>query len=163
MTTRGRKPVPTQLKVVRGNPGKRALHVEDEPKTPVLDDDADIPAFLSESAREHWGVVSEQLREAKLLGRVDSHALGLYCEAFARYVSANAHIAKHGPVVVSPRSGYPVQSPYLAIANKAHEQMCKLLIEFGMTPSSRSRVSKVDNNEADPYAAFVKTPRSKGG
>jgi hypothetical protein len=41
--------------------------------------------------------------------------------------------------------------------------MCKLLIEFGMTPSSRSRVSKVDGNEADPYAAFVKTPRSKGG
>lgn len=157
----GRKPVPTQLKVVRGNPGKRPLNA-DEPQTPALESDADIPAYLSDRAREHWHLVAAQLREAKLLGRVDAHALGLYCEAFARYTDANAKIAKSGPVVVAP-SGFPVQSPYLAIANKAHEQMCKLLIEFGMTPSSRSRVSKVESGEDDPYSAFVKKqPRKQG-
>lgn len=163
MATRGRKPVPTQLKVVRGNPGKRPIS-EDEPVTPTLEDDADIPPTLSPLAREHWHTVAAQLREAKLLGRVDAHALALYCEAFARYTDANAHVAKNGPVFVSPRSGFPVQSPYLAIANKAHDQMVKLLAEFGMTPSARSRVTKVDTEEDDPYSAFVKkTPPRKQG
>ena len=34
----------------------------------------------------------------------------------------------------------PMQSPYLAIANKAMEQMRAMLTEFGMSPSSRTRV-----------------------
>jgi phage terminase small subunit len=33
-----------------------------------------------------------------------------------------------------------MQSPYLAVANKAMEQMRALLAEFGMSPSSRTRV-----------------------
>lgn len=62
---------------------------------------------------------------------------------------------KYGTVVKSP-SGYPIQSPYLAIANKAHEQMTKLLAEFGMTPSSRSRCMVAKPDDSGPYAKFVK-------
>jgi len=43
-------------------------------------------------------------------------------------------------VIKSP-SGFPIQSPYLAIANKAMDQMTKLLTEFGMSPSSRTCVA----------------------
>lgn len=153
----GRKPVPTALKIVRGNPGKRPLN-ENEP-TPKSD--ADMPDWLSKEAAKHWPVVAAQLRDAKLLSAVDGAALALYCEAFARWRHASDQVSKYGPVVKAP-SGYPVQSPYLSIANKAHEQMCKLLIEFGMTPSSRSRVSKVEDKDDDPYAAFVKQPRKRG-
>ena len=46
---------------------------------------------------------------------------------------------RYGAVIKAP-SGFPVQSPFLAIANKAHEQMVKLLTEFGMTPAARTRV-----------------------
>jgi P27 family predicted phage terminase small subunit len=42
-------------------------------------------------------------------------------------------------MVRSP-SGYPIQNPMLAIANKAQEQCLKILAEFGLTPSSRSRI-----------------------
>jgi hypothetical protein len=48
--------------------------------------------------------------------------------------------SKYGDVILTPDKKFPVQSPYLAIANKAQEQMVKIMIEFGMTPSSRSRV-----------------------
>jgi phage terminase small subunit len=37
--------------------------------------------------------------------------------------------------------------------------MTKLLIEFGMTPSSRSRVTKAPSGEQDQYAGFVKGKR----
>ena len=55
-------------------------------------------------------------------------------------MNAERNLKKYGEVILSPDKKFPVQSPYLAIANKAIEQMLKILIEFGMTPSSRSRV-----------------------
>jgi P27 family predicted phage terminase small subunit len=157
-TMRGRKPVPTALKVVRGNPGGRPLN-EDEP-TPQ--GDAEMPDYLTPGAAAHWPVVADQLRAAGLLTSVDTHALAMYCEAFARWRHANDQIAKNGPIVKTP-TGYPVQSPYLGIANTAHTQMQKLLVEFGMTPSSRSRVTKTSGDEKDEFAAFVKKPRKGNG
>ncbi|MBO2986515.1 phage terminase small subunit P27 family, partial [Burkholderia pseudomallei] len=125
--------VPTALKLIRGNPGKRPINRNE----PQPSRDVTMPDWLSPEARKHWPMVAEQLHNAGLLTAIDVTALGLYCEAFARWKQANAQIMRFGTVIKSP-SGYPIQSPYLAIANKAHEQMTKLLAEFGMTPSSRS-------------------------
>lgn len=133
---RGRKPHPTALKLVNGNPGRRPLN-ENEPVVPPAS--TRVPSWLNAEAAEHWPAIAKQLKAAGLLGQIDTHALGLYCEAFARWKHATDQVAKYGPVVKAP-SGFPVQSPYLAIANRAHDQLVKLLTEFGMTPSSRSRV-----------------------
>jgi hypothetical protein len=43
-------------------------------------------------------------------------------------------------MVKSP-SGYPMQSPYVAIANKQAEIMIRIAAEFWFTPASRSRIS----------------------
>ena len=141
---RGRKPEPTALKLVKGNPGRRPLPAA-EPR-PKLG--AEMPAWLSPAAQEHWPIVAEQLTAAGILGDTDGAALALYCEAFARWRHANDQVAKFGPVVKAP-SGFPVQSPFLAISNKAWEQMAKMLIEFGMTPSSRSRVTATPEEVPD--------------
>ncbi|WP_439891590.1 phage terminase small subunit P27 family [Ralstonia sp. 25C] len=152
---RGRKPTPTALKLVRGNPGKRPLP-EDEPKPPR---GAPAPEWLSVEAAKHWPTVAKQLEDAGVLTSMDAAALALYCEAFARWRHANEQVAKYGPVVKAP-SGFPVQSPFLAIANKAFDQMAKMLIEFGMTPSSRSRVAKAAPDAAkNPFADLVKRGR----
>lgn len=152
---RGRKPTPTALKVVRGNPGGRPLN-EDEPKPKG---EVRAPEYLSEMAAAHWPVVAEQLRNAGVLTSMDVAALALYCESFARWQQAQALIAKTG-LVVPGQKGTFTQSPYVVISNAAFEQMRRLLIEFGMTPSSRSRVSKVGGEDEDEYAAFTKKPRS---
>ena len=144
-------PVPTALKLIRGNPGKRPINKnEPRPSREVV-----MPDWLSPDAAKHWPLVAKQLHDAGLLTAIDVTALGLYCEAFARWKDANARIVKHGTVVKSP-NGYPIQSPYLAIANKAHEQMTKLLAEFGMTPSSRSRVTASMSDAMNPYTKFIK-------
>lgn len=114
-----------------------------------------MPDWLSPDAAKHWPAIAEQLHQVGLLTAIDVTALGLYCEAFARWKDANARIVKYGTVIKSP-NGYPIQSPYLAIANKAHEQMTKLLAEFGMTPSSRSRVTVTKPNQSAQYAKFVR-------
>jgi len=54
-------------------------------------------------------------------------------------------IQKYGTMIKSP-SGYPVQSPYLAIANRQAEIMMRIASEFGFTPASRSRISVPDES-----------------
>lgn len=114
-----------------------------------------MPDWLSTEAGKHWPIVAKQLHGAGLLTSIDATALGLYCESFARWKHANTQIARFGTIVKTP-NGYPIQSPDLAIANKAHEQMARLSVEFGMTPSSRSRCTVTKPDDPGPYAKFVR-------
>jgi len=56
-------------------------------------------------------------------------------------------IQKYGAIIKSP-SGYPVQSPYVAIANRQAEIMMRIASEFGFTPASRSRIATP--SQSDP-------------
>ena len=134
----GQRPTPTNLKVLRGNPGKRPLN-ENEPKPPPSMPRA--PSHLSKDAKTEWKRMSKTLYELGLLTDIDRAALAAYCQAYGRWVEAEQNVQKYGTVMISPDKGWPIQSPYLAIANKALEQMHKFLVEFGMSPSSRSRIS----------------------
>ena len=67
-----------------------------------------------------------------------------------RWVEAEANLQKYGTVVFT-KAKFPVQSPYLGIANRAMEIMMKALVEFGMTPSSRSRVRVASAEQEDEF------------
>jgi len=81
-----------------------------------------------------------ELLAAGLLTKLDRAALVGYAIAWGQWSEALDALRTHGTLVKSP-SGYPMQSPYVAIANKAFEQWSRMLGEFGMSPSSRSRVN----------------------
>ena len=151
---RGRKPTPTALKIVRANPGKRPLpQAEPRPGLDVV-----TPDWLSTDARKHWPLIATQLSNAGILTNIDAPALALYCESFVIWKQAYANVLKYG-LVVKAQSGFPVQSPFLSIANQQSDRMVHLLAEFGMTPSSRSRVTATKPDDASPYAKFVKRPQ----
>jgi len=142
---KGRKPQPTQLKLVKGNPGKRAIP-KNEPK--IKPAAPRVPVTLSDEAKKHWKIIVKQLSDARIMTKLDSDALALYCEAYARWVDANDKIKIHGMLVKTP-SGYPIQSPYLGISNKSFEQMKSIMVEFGMTPSSRTRIQAIEESDSD--------------
>jgi phage terminase small subunit len=50
-------------------------------------------------------------------------------------------------MVKSP-TGYPIQSPYVSIANRQAEIMMRIASEFGFTPASRSRISAPANDSS---------------
>ncbi|MDZ4735887.1 MAG: phage terminase small subunit P27 family [Rhodospirillaceae bacterium] len=134
---RGRKPKPTRLKVINGNPGKRSLnHLEPRPLANV----PECPAELSPAAQTEWQRIVSELADLKMLTNLDRVALATYCEAYSLWVESISAIRKYGTMVKSP-SGYPMQSPYLAIANKQAEIMMRIASEFGLTPASRSRIA----------------------
>jgi len=133
---RGRRPQPTTLKILRGNPGKRPLN-ESEPKPDIVM--PPCPDFIRDEAREHWSEVGPILLSLGVLTVLDGVALALLASALARLVKAEAMITQTGEVLKTKDGGF-YQNPYLAVANKAWEHVYKLLVEFGMTPSSRSRI-----------------------
>jgi P27 family predicted phage terminase small subunit len=107
------------------------------------------PAHLQGEARKKWQRTGRKLRECGLVTEIDGAALALYCQAWERWVEAEAALKAYGVVIKSP-SGFPIQSPYLAVANKAMEQMAKQLVEFGMSPSSRTRVAIAPQPHNEP-------------
>jgi P27 family predicted phage terminase small subunit len=147
----GRRPKPTHLRLLQGNPGKRAFNPnEPKPKAEM----PSMPEHLTETAAKEWKRVSEQLLRLGLLTAVDRAAFAAYCAVYARWVEAEEALKKTGPIVRSP-SGYPMISPYLTVANRALEQMRAYLIEFGLTPASRSRISTAQNERHDSVANFL--------
>jgi P27 family predicted phage terminase small subunit len=100
--------------------------------------------------------MSQRLYKAGLLTHLDRAALAAYCQAWGRWIEAERMLSKYGSVIKSP-SGYLMQSPYLAIANKALAQAMRILTEFGMTPSSRSRIAvPAGPDEVDPFESFLR-------
>jgi P27 family predicted phage terminase small subunit len=150
---RGRKPKPTLLKVLDGNPGKRPLNEREPSAPPGI---PECPAWLDEEAKAEWERVIPELQEMGLLSSADRAALAAYCTAWSRWVEAEAQVKKFGTVVKSPEKGFPMKSPYLSIADQALETMRKLMVEFGLTPSSRSRIKvPEDGDAADEFDQFL--------
>jgi P27 family predicted phage terminase small subunit len=147
----GRRPKPTVLKKLQGNPGKRALN-KNEPKPNGI---PTCPGHLDKIAKSEWKRVSRELLSVGLLTAVDRSALAAYCSAFSRWAKAEREL-QNKPAVVKAPSGYPMTNPYIGIANSALDLMRKFLIEFGMTPASRSRIHvESAGGDADPFAAFM--------
>ena len=151
---RGRKPIPTALKIIRGNPGHRPLP-PDEPKPP-----ANIPKYpmhLDKEAKAEWRRMAKVMEPLGILTKLDKTIFAIYCEAFSTWAQATRKIQEMGMVRIT-KNGFTEQNPYFPIANKAKEQMIKALIEMGMTPSSRTRVkaAEVQPQEEDKKERFFK-------
>ena len=100
--------------------------------------------------------MGKRLLALGLMTEIDKAALSAYCTAWARHVEAEQALQQYGMVLVSKDGGVAYQSPYLSIANKALEQMMKCLVEFGMSPSSRSRVSAAsESGEPDKWGSLL--------
>jgi P27 family predicted phage terminase small subunit len=144
LAQRGRKPKPTALKTLEGNPGKRQLNTN-EPK-PVSKAPS-CPKWLEEDAKKEWRRLAKQMEQLGILTEVDMAAFAGYCQAYARWKAAEEFITKHGAIVKTP-SGYWQQVPQVSIAQQYLKDMQKFAEQFGLTPASRSRiVADVQKNE----------------
>lgn len=148
---RGRKPLPTNLKINKGTARKdRTNKAEPKPKA----DSIKAPTYLSPVARAQWDAVVKKLKDAGILANTDVEALALYCCAFADWRAYCEEIERSGMIIYTGE-GYPVTNPAVAQARNAFEQMRKLLPEFGMTPSSRAKiVSTKKPDDGDEWGDF---------
>lgn len=141
---RGRKPKPTSIKILEGNPGKRKLNAyEPTPERTA----PQCPDWLCDGAKEEWKRLADKMEQMGILTEVDMAAFAGYCQSYARWKEAEEFISRHGAIVKTP-SGYWQQIPQVSIAQQYLKDMQKFAEQFGLTPASRSRiVADIQKNE----------------
>lgn len=138
--------VPTQLRLLRGNPGKRAIRPE--PMPALLEQPPDPPDFLNETAKSEWWRIVNELHRLRLVTSLDVNILGAYCAAFARWYAAELMLAEEakknpetqGFVIIGSR-GTMIRNPLLIISAEAAKEMLSYAIQFGLSPLARSRIA----------------------
>lgn len=146
----GRKPLPTHLKLLKGTARPHRMN-RNEPMPSVCAPEP--PAQLEDRARRKFTEIAEMLARCGVMTELDAGALARYAVIWCRWLDAEAEIKRRGPVVKT-EGGNIIHSPFLSVANRCHAQLTQLEGEFGLTPSSRSRVRAASPPiETDPLAA----------
>ena len=100
-----------------------------------------------------------------ILSKADAPALELYCSTYAAWRRACEDAEKLGPVLVQTTDTGKVEAkrnPY-DIVRERNSQFCRqMLSEFGLTPSSRTRVPAQEVDEDNPFAEYLRR-RMAGG
>lgn len=139
--------VPTALKILRGNPGKRALPAN-EPKVERPDASFDEPPeSIADDpvAAAEWRRVAPMLRLCGIVTDGERGSLLILCQQWSRYLEAHAKVRQLGMIVKKP-SGIPVLNPYLTVENAALDKCLRLWQELGLTPAARARLSAIPAN-----------------
>jgi P27 family predicted phage terminase small subunit len=150
---RGRKPIPSRLKIIRGNRGKRPINA-DEPRPAALDVSA--PTELSDDvSRAEW---ARTIVPAILTGQItsaDRTAAIAHCELWSTWQSQASDAAQHAHVVKAGNNNYPIPNPARVMANKTLTLLMRVDAELGLTPSSRSRVKTAAPAERSKLERFL--------
>jgi len=99
----------------------------------------DPPDYLIDDEIDVFTLTAAKLARMRVMTEADVDALAIYAVNFTRWREAIQRVREMGMIVKSPKN-YPIQNPFLAIANKAQKTCLDILTEFGLTPSSRTRV-----------------------
>lgn len=150
MPKRGPKPRPAALKVLAGTRTDRVNRAGPSPPPGM----PDRPDHLDRVALAEWDRVVPLLCEAGILARADGAALAIYCRAFSRWINACEDVDLNGTEVATEAGSYK-KSPAAEVAVQAEGIMLKVLGEFGMTPSSRSRVAVAGEPPKDELGDFL--------
>lgn len=185
MGERGPLRKPTVLKLLEGNPGKRALNLADgvNPRIEV----PPAPRHLGKEAAKEWKRITPHLEELGLISAIDRAALALYCQAYGRLaeleeafkgkvaqIQANEGVDYAEAVYRASRtqtpSGYEQQSVIVQLIGSHRLQVHRHLMHFGLSPAARARVQpsnylqpELPGFEQAPqkptgFAAFAGTP-----
>ena len=148
----GRKPLPTHLKLVKGTARPHRLNKK-EPKLPLVAPEP--PDHLDERAKAKFTELAKMLARHGVMTELDAGAIARYAVVWCRWVDAEAEIKKRGPVVKTTGDNI-IQNPFLTVANKCLLQMAQIESEFGLTPSSRSRIRmEMPSDTIDPFEEFL--------
>jgi len=147
-----RRPKPTAIKLLEGNPGGRPLNdAEPQPPKGV----PEMPKGMGTAAKRHWRVFVRELTTVGVLSIVDGIALAEACIS-AALAEKYRNVALAEPMVKEPIvnkdgeiAGYknkpnPALVGYLACS----KNMKLYLLEFGLTPASRTKL-KIDRPKPD--------------
>ena len=151
------KPKPTALKILEGNPGKRPLNTnEPKPSTQI----PKCPMWLEPEAKIEWDRMAPILSKLRVLTEADITGFIGYCQSWARYVEAEKYLSDNDTIFIT-NTGYMQQVPQVGMSQKYLKLCQSFMTEFGLTPSSRGKLSLPSEDEGDGMEKFLKKGKPK--
>ncbi|MGS8281620.1 phage terminase small subunit P27 family [Pseudomonas sp. PARCl1] len=143
---RGRPPKPTALKVIQGNPGKRALN-KNAPTPDALAKVPDPPGWFGPVASSIWRQVAPWLVQSKILTDTDLHNLEVFAMAYQRWREAQEDITKNGIVVMGAKQ--EIKNPACTVANESARQISTFGAALGLDPAARARLKPGEEEDEE--------------
>jgi P27 family predicted phage terminase small subunit len=145
---RGRKRKPAAEHKANGNPGRRNIRAEPEFPKAV---GAMPPDYLNEVAKRKWHSLMPMLEKSGAITECDLTLFAAFCVHFSLWQEALKELGEQGAIHITPKGCQQV-SPYDTMVRQHAALMHKLGSEFGLTPSTRSKVALVgDGAEKDEF------------
>lgn len=150
----GRPPVPTSLKVLRGNPGQRPLNTS-EPTPPAAD--TTPPPRLDGEALAMWNSIVPLLTNMGVFTQADRMVIERYCLMHEQWLHVVKHVKEHGMTQLT-QTGYSQLTAEGALFRTLPAELMRIEQQFGMTAAARSTL-KVDNATPaqDPLEAYIQS------
>lgn len=98
------------------------------------------PEWFDAEARTQWFRIVPEMKSLGLLTGLDQSAIEITCQTIADYVRYCQAIKDAEIELMQTPNGMPTQIPYVSMRNKSAELARKYLVEFGLTPASRTRL-----------------------
>ena len=153
---KGRKKLPDSIKALRGT--DQPCRMTDKPAVQGATVIKLPKVGLKGTAKKVFAVVATELMHNNLLDVYGVDMVVAYAREMALYHDMMADIEKEGVTIeVMTKTGVVTQiHPKRKVAEGALAAAKSLAVEFGMTPSSRSRVAALlsGNEQKDEFAEF---------
>ena len=150
MGRRGVPPLPTPLKLLRGETREQRLNRHAPKPTggkPIM------PSGMTPRAQRVWRRQIAALGETGILTTVDGDSLRAYCEAVDRYIQA-AELLAASPPLVEGQKGI-VRNPLHQITRDNAMLMLQFARNLGFLPSAREGLHVNQESERDPLETWL--------
>ena len=142
---KGRKPLPTNLKLLMGNPGKQKLPKgEPNPGSRI----PDPPDVLNDYALEEWNRITPVLLALGLISDLTVPAVIAYCDAYSDWRTATEELnrirkEKSGlaTLIQQTSNGNIIPNQLKLVAKAARADMIRYATEFGGTEIAKIRLA----------------------
>ena len=107
---------------------------------------------MDERASAKWDEVCKLLASMNVLSKADRDLLELFCMNYSQYIALLKKVMECGIVNQSVNTrGETVtkRSAYQAELGRIQDRQMKLLTEFGLTPSSRTRIVAISDMKTE--------------
>ncbi|MCC6797732.1 MAG: phage terminase small subunit P27 family [Candidatus Hydrogenedentes bacterium] len=154
---KGRKPTPTKLHILRGNPSKKKNLGVKEPKPSELTT-LEPPAWLRDEAKSAWFQLAPEFSAQGILTASDVPALANFCVSYADLIVAEQHLQTEGDIVTQTTAYGTIQkeNPWVYVKARAQQQCDKWAAQFGVGASYRAKLSIGTDEKEDEFSAWKK-------
>lgn len=150
----GRKPLPTSIKRKKGTAQNTRI-LEDEYTPDLLEKLPPPPDHLNEYAIIEYQKVGKQLLDDGLIVNIDMASFIAYCVEMGNYIEAQKVLNNDGRVIKNEKSGYMQPHPMVAISNTSLKNAMSIGVQFGITPSARTKVAGPKKENRNPIGKLI--------